>query len=163
MTDKHVRQQVREAVTAALETIDGFAAKVFPARVHPFRKDDLPAIVVKTGNEVVEKAVASHMNGIQKRWIETEVYVFTRDQINIEDAIDDLAMKVEKKIFENSTLSGLVAETELVEITPATGGEPDAPTGAHLLRFVSLAFTKQGAPQKSITNNRGGQSEGIFT
>lgn len=151
MTDKHVRQQLREAITAMLETIPGLETKIFPARVHPFTKDDLPGIVVKTEDEIVEKGTERHQQpGIQKRFIETGIYVFTRAQVNIEDAIDELAMKVEKKIFEDPSIGKLASETVLRSISPATGGEPDAPTGAHRMSFISLVLTKEGFPEKAL-------------
>lgn len=147
---KHVRQQIREEITAKLQTIAGFADSVFPARVHPFNKDDLPAMVVRSEAEQIEKASQGNRPGIQKRYIETAVYVFTRTQDNIEDAIDDLARLVEQKIFEDPTLGGVAAETVLTGIDPAIGGEPDAPTGAHRMAFVSLVLTKEGIPQTAL-------------
>lgn len=152
MTDKHVRQQAREFIATALQGIEGFGDKVFPGRVHAIPAKDLPAMVVKSEDELIERAVAKgNQPSIQKRHVETVVYVLTRTSTgNIEDTIDDLAILVEKAIFADPSLGGIASETVLTSIQPMTGQEPDGPTGVHRMAFVSCILTKEGLPHIAL-------------
>lgn len=147
----HVRQQVRNKFTEILGTIPG--SKVFPSRVHPLSKEDMPCYIVKSGSSIVEPAVKSRMQpALQKRWIETEVYVFARSNEKIEDTLDEMTAIVENKVFDDPTLGSVAAETILQNTESFIGGDPSAPMGACRMSFLSLVLTKEGSPETPIRN-----------
>jgi len=152
----HIRQQIRNAVTAQVKKVPDLANSTYESRVYQLSKDDLPAALIFTESEVVEPATKQNRPGIQRRHVETVVYVFARADTNIENALDDLSEKVENKILEDQTFGGIAERTTLDNTSLLIGGDPDAPTGAVRMSFATTVLTQQGASSVPI------QSGGMF-
>lgn len=151
----HVRQQVRNAITALVKTVPELADSTFESRVYPLGKEDLPAALIFTENEAIEDVTKQNQR-VQKRSIETSIYIFARSNDLIENSIDPLAAAVEDVILNDQTLGGVANKTSLSEVNLLIGGEPDAPTGAARLSFISTVLTQQGDGNTPLTNTTGG-------
>ena len=151
----HVRQQVRSAIVAKVKEVPDLRKSTFESRVYQLTKDEMPAALVYTESEASEKATRQNAPGINKRHIETVVYIFARANENIEDALDDLAELVENKVLEDQTLGGIALETVFVKADLLIGGDPDAPTGASRMSFVTIILTKNGASEVPIQKSGG--------
>lgn len=145
----HVRKQVRNRFTSVLGSIPALDSHVYENRTYELRKEELPAALIFSGPEVIEKATQAR-TAIQKRKIQTEVYIFDRDAENIGDAIDEHAAAVEAAVFADPTLGGLASETVLLDAVPYIDAESDIPVGALRMTFQSTVFTREGVPDKAI-------------
>jgi len=151
----HVRQQVRNAITALVKTVPELVDSTFESRVYPLGKEDLPAALIFTENEGIENQTKQNQR-VQKRLIETVVYAFARANDLLENAIDPLAEAIENVVLNDQTLGGVANKTRLSEVNLLIGGEPDAPTGAARISFISTVLTQQGNSSTPLTNTTGG-------
>jgi hypothetical protein len=110
----------------------------------------MPCALVYSESEAVEQATKASQPTIQKRTIETAVYAFARSSPLIENSLDDLSEQIEKAIFADPTLQGLVSSTFLQNTALHIDGEPNAPIGAARLSFISTVHTREGIPQTPI-------------
>jgi len=151
----HVRQQIRNAITAKIKEVTEFGDNVFESRVYPLNDSNIPAALIFSETEVVESATRQKRPGIQRRIIETGVYLFAKADYDLEDKLDPLAAKVELAIFDDATLGGIAENTELGDTSLLIGGDPDAPIGAARLSFISTVLTQQGDPETPLQLNGG--------
>lgn len=148
---KHVRRQIRNYVTEALKGISDFGGRVYESRIYPLGKEEMPAALIYTENENIEEITKQGCR-IQKRYIETVVYIFTRSNDNVEDAIDDLSKLVEDKIYEDQTFGRVAESTTLSSVNLLVEGDADTPVGAARLTFISKVLTQQGKSSEAILN-----------
>jgi hypothetical protein len=149
----HIRKQVRNRITAAIEGITSFNGKVFENRTYELNKSELPAALIFSGPETIEDATkAPKTIGIQKRKIQVEVYIFARDAENIGNAIDDLSSEVEEKIFNDLPLREISTEISILEAIPYIDSDSDLPVGAIRMTFQVIVFTRKGTPDKAINH-----------
>ncbi len=147
----HVRQQVRNKITEVVNGILSFDNNVFENRTYELRKEELPAAIIFSGPEIIERATEKHRQpGLQKRKIETSIYVFARSPQNIGDLVDALAVEVEEAIFADPTLGGLAAETIVLDCVTHIDAESDVPVGALRIALQSTVFTREGNPSQAI-------------
>lgn len=149
----HIRQQVRNKITEKVKTVSDLKNSTFESRVYELAQKDLPAALIFTENELLEKMTVQ--NKIQKRMVETVVYLFARSDDHIENALDELSEKVENAILLDQTLGGLAVETFLDNTSLLIGGDPDAPTGASRMSFVTTVVTQQGESGSPIQQTGG--------
>lgn len=154
----HVRKQVRNAVTAKVKEVNDLKKSTYESRVYQLQKEDLPAALIFSETEVVNPATHGQRR-IQERLIETVVYLFARADKEIENVLDDLSEKVENKILEDETFGGIAAATVLSNTQLLIGGDPDAPTGAARLSFITTILTQSGISSVP-TQKSGGMFDG---
>ena len=138
MTDVHVRQQVRDAIAAKVNAVAALTGKTFTSRTSELAAEELPAAIVVFEGETIENKGSNRPGiGIQKRNIQTGVYIFARSLTKIEEALDILTAEVEKKVFEDSTLQGVAAQTTIESVEPDIRSSPTLPTGLYRILFSS--------------------------
>lgn len=154
----HVRQAVRNAITEIIKTIpeftDGNDLNVFESRVHTLDKERMPAALVFSESEIIEQLTHQH-NRIQRRHIETVIYVFARSDFEVENAIDPLTLKIENAILGDQTLGEIAENTLLQDTSLLVGADPDAPIGAARMSFISTVLTQQGDAETPLQNQGG--------
>ena len=150
----HVRQQVRNAVTSKLREIKSLKGSTHESMTYPLGKDDMPAALVFSEEEVIETVTKVGCR-LQRRHIETAIYVFARADKEVENVLDPLVAEVENKIYEDQTLGRIAEQTQLSETNLFIGGEPKSPVGAARLSFISTVYTKQGDAENAIINSGG--------
>lgn len=151
----HIRQQVRNYISAKIREVPELANSTFESRIYELTRKDLPAALVFSETEMNEPATKQNKPGIQKRLIETAVYVFATADNEIENSLDNLSEKVENKIFEDQTLGGLAVQTVLDNTNLLIGGDPEAPVGASRMSFITTVLTQQGSSGLPIQQNGG--------
>lgn len=146
----HVAQQLRNNFTELIKTISAFKT-VDESRIHPLVSKQLPAALIFTEHEIIENVTKQAT--IQKRTIETSVYVFARSQDKIENSLDELRKEVEKVILAESAILKSVANlTVLRETNMLIGGNDQDPVGAARMSFLSNVLTKTGDPENPVKN-----------
>lgn len=112
----HPRKLIRKAVVALLVGANTAAeSRVFPTRVPPIRKTELPAIAVYTEDEETDQDSMTTAPRELKRDVDMsiELFVANSDGYSIDDAMDDLAEQVEAAMNGNRYLSGTASESVL--------------------------------------------------
>lgn len=149
----HVAQQLRNSFTELIKTITAFET-VNESRIHPLVSKQLPAALIFTENEIIENV--TKQASIQRRMIETSVYVFARSQDKVENSLDELRKEVEKIILAESEIIKSVAYwTVLRETNMLLGGDDQDPVGAARMSFISNVLTKTGDPENPVKNSGG--------
>lgn len=104
----HVRKLLRDAVIAAIKSdVPAFQSRVDPVRGYMRNNDQLPAAEVSTPGEQAEGRT---MQGLVSRNIELVVTIYVAGTDTVEDDCDDLAVGVEKSIFGDATVMGMIQE-----------------------------------------------------
>ena len=92
----HARQQVRDAVKAALANIPGVAG-VHGVRVDPFARSDLPAVQVAITSEAINAMDSSSVETDRDMTVDVSIWVTGDD--GVDDTLDDIAAQVETRIL----------------------------------------------------------------
>lgn len=110
----HIRQQVREAVAAALLPVASLGGRVHAGRPPRLQHPILPTAVVVVPSESIERDGVLGVHR-QRRSIETHVHVVLEGS-EAADTLDEVAEQIEAALAAASTLGGLLdAEIELAE------------------------------------------------
>lgn len=134
----HVRQQIRTAVVAALESLGG----VHASRVYPISADELPVYLVYLGDESIDGDFQT-----LTRTLEVVVEVVTAGQ-TFDEAAEDAIVAVEQRL--TGDLSGLVIALRPASISLSMSAEGDAPIGRARIAFEALYRTSYTNPEVSI-------------
>lgn len=142
----HVRQQIREAVRDRLKTISDFNNRVFTSRNLPLTQA-FPAICIYATEEEAEYR---EMGNKQSRTLNLVIDVYAQSSANLDDVIDGLCVKIEKKMAEDETLGGLVTESLYSEFGFETDNEREMLTAAGSLKYQVQYRTSEGDPETSV-------------
>jgi hypothetical protein len=134
----HVRQQIREAVAAAVTGLATTGANVHQSRIKPLAAG-LPALLVMTNDEAVDVGTIN-ANPVLERVLEVEVAALAKAASNVDDTLDTIAAEVEA-VLGNTTLAGLVDSLALSGINVDFDETLDQPAGRLSLRFRAHYFT----------------------
>jgi hypothetical protein len=143
--DKHVRQQIREATIAALQGLATTGDRVYPGRVYPLAKAQLPGLCVYTPQE--DSAREESPNETMRNVV-LVVHGLVAISDRIEDELDDIALEVEIAV------DGLAEVGDLAKIyhgiqgttTTLSGEDADQPHGAIEMEFLYTYRTRSGTP-----------------
>lgn len=113
------RRLIRQHIKTLLSTpaITGIGTKVFANRARLVFETELPNIIIYTKNEPSEKFVEAPREF--KRSLNLEIEIQYRlnppdeDTVNIDDAMDDIAEEVERRVLLDPTLNNLASDTLL--------------------------------------------------
>lgn len=124
------RENILDAVVAALAGTYGVDTRIYRSRVEPFVRGDMPAIVVEPVSDQ-----ASQVNLARLDWTLTfRVTIYTRSTMPDADS-DPIAADVHAKIMTDATLQGLA-----VDILPTSVSfdfqEADQPLGVVAMEFA---------------------------
>jgi hypothetical protein len=159
----HPRTVIRTAIRDVLLGATSAAARVYKTRVLPLRKVELPAIAVYTLEEPV---TADSINTAPRELtrqpaVTIEGWVKDTDGVDLDDALDDLALEIETAMHADPYLGGAAGESilsdtviEVVEIGDRLLGmialtydvtyrtlAPDAPADEDMDDFVTVEAT----------------------
>ena len=136
----HVRRQIRDKVASILRTNVSLVKKrVYTTRVHPLNEDNLPAISVYTGSELVQRLNAGVTDVSRDLTLDIDIYV--RETRNFDDDVDAIAVQIEEALADNFTLAGLVKYSVLTSTEIRFDGEADQILGVakmtYSIRYVT--------------------------
>lgn len=127
----HQRQQIRQAVTTALQTALG-TVKVWPSRFLPFQVNQLPAVAVYTLSETVQPESINKTRGASRElWrdltlvVEGIVRASAADGDNPDNDLDALALNIEVAMHADETFGGVCDKSMLqsTEISVLENGD----------------------------------------
>lgn len=143
----HARQQIRDAIVTALTGIAGVAL-IEASRVRTLAPAQLPAIIVRTPSEDSER---DDKDGDQQRLLTAEISVFERDGETTDDALDELCVAIETRMYADATLGGLAFDLTLTATEfRFTGEEAERSGGWAVLTFAIVYHTAKGAPETAL-------------
>ena len=128
----HPRQTIREAVVAILiaaETDAGPA--VYPTREAPWRNIELPGIAVYSLEEASQRMTGGDLD----RTVLLAVHAVVRLSEGVDDALDQLALQVEKAMAVDPTLGGLALVSHLGGTEISVDETTQRPVGAIRLAY----------------------------
>jgi hypothetical protein len=140
----HVRQQIREAVVAALTGLATTGSRVHASRLRPQGDAGLPCLLVTTeSEEVVETSIL----GLQRRELVVQVRGYAKATGALDDTLDTIAAEVETALGADVTLGGLAKGSLLLAgIDIDFDDALDKPVGVVVLQFKAGYYTVAGAP-----------------
>lgn len=141
----HVRQQIRDYVTASLNTVPTLTGKVFPSRVH--QVDTFPGALVYSLAEASE-VVAS--GNVMQRELTVQIVGYVKISDDVDDELDDLTAAIEKELAGDLSLGGLAKTSFLnnTEIELTGDGEKDA--GTVTMNYVVAYMTAAANPETAL-------------
>ena len=144
----HVRKQIRKAAIAALTDLATTGSRIYPGRVYPLAKAQLPGLLVFTPAEQSgrEDSATDSM-----RDVNLTVTGLVRISENIEDELDDIALEVEQAL-DALGLAGIAKIYHGIQstLTELSGEDVDQPHGAIALEFLYTYRTRTGSPDIPI-------------
>lgn len=135
----HPRKLVRDAVVALLTNATSAGSRVFPTRIEPIRKAQLPAIAVYTLSEESAPETDSAPRELA-RIVRVEIagFVAHTNAIPVDDAMDALAEQIESAMDADRYLDG-AAYDSVLEGTELQVREDDARSDP-LLGIITLTY-----------------------
>lgn len=139
----HYRQQVRDAVVAAVTGLATTGPRVLRNRVHPVEEETLPCLLVYSLREESEIEAIGRPRGLL-RALDLAVVAVSRDRL-LDDALDAVCAEVEAALGA-ATLGGLVKDLTLEETEVQFDGEAERPTGRARMTWRALYRTPENDP-----------------
>lgn len=144
----HARQQIREAIAAAVTGLASTGNRVYQSRLYALRDPDLPCLLVNTDDEDIAP-LTLHGPAQLERDLQVQVRGVAKVAANLDDTLDTLAAEVETALG-NTTLSGLVRTLTLESIRVEFDDGLDKPVGVIALGYRASYFTVANAPTTAI-------------
>lgn len=142
----HRRQQIREAVAAALVAAGTVAGdRVYTTRMWPYRRAQLPALAVYSLEEPVDPESRATSPRRLTRNLQLAVEGAVEATEGVDDDLDDLALEVERAMHADDTLGGLAGDVLLSSTELAVLEEGAKPVG--LVRLVYEVTYNTYAPE----------------
>lgn len=135
----HQREVIRKAVVELLKRSNTAAGdSVFPTRVVPWRNVELPGIAVYS---LEESSQREHERGPLDRRVVLAIHAVVRLNESVDDALDELALQVEKAMAADQTLGGTAMISFLTETVMEVDESTARPVGAVRLSYEVRYFT----------------------
>lgn len=118
----HPRREIREAVRALLVGKTAAGSRVYETQMVPYRAVQLPAIAVFATSETVDPESQETAPRELKRTLRLVVagFVksagFTAEGDNVDDAMDDLALEIEKAMHADPYFGGAAGDSILASV-----------------------------------------------
>ena len=148
----HARQQIRDAVAAAVTGLATTGSSVHKTRMFKFEDDDLPALGVYTLSEDIERDTMKSSR--QRRMLRVAVQIAVKQVSAVDDAIDDIAVEVEEALETahagRSGVWGKILDFALDSATITMSGDGDTRALGMVLAYTAVYRTVEGAPETII-------------
>lgn len=150
----HVRKQVRDAVIARVTGLATTASRVYASRVDPLEVGMVPGLIVRNGDELVERVALGMPSPLVRRAQTVIVAPHVRATSAIDDALDQVAEEVEEALLgsvDGLTVGGLAVDVQLVNIgEPRISGDGDRLVAAMDMQFQILINAREGIPDAVV-------------
>lgn len=140
----HKRQQIREAIVAALEATPEFAGRTFSTRLRTTEVGEMPVTLVYMLRETSGHYDVSLTLG---RTVQAaiEIKADAPGQADIADVLDGYCSVIEAAIYADPTLGGLALGLELVETRIGLDGSGNTRDGNAVIAFDVRYLTENPA------------------
>lgn len=142
----HVRQQLREAVAAALTGLTTTGTRVFQSRAYPLQITDLPCLVVTTDGDSMEYLTVKKPAQLQ-RDTQVRIEAYATGTSNLDDTLDTICKEVEIAMDNLSTIAksvGFVGTQLNIDVVS------EKPVGKATLIYRMQLVTLSNAPDVAI-------------
>lgn len=141
----HPRKLIRHAVVTQLTGATAAGARVFKARMVPFKQGELPAVAVYTPDEEIETTRSTAPRELERALqLVVEVVTASGSPSDVDDSADDLSEQVEAAIDADPTLDGTATDTILARVESDVFSESGKNHG--LVRLTFTVFYETYAP-----------------
>jgi len=144
----HARQQIREAVLAAVTGLATTGANVFVNKITPQEAESLPNLLVYTNGEQSEADAMGASRGLMRSL--DVVIDATAEGDGIDDVLDTIASEVETAIDTDAALAALVKNITLASTAVSRDGKGQTPMMGLRMTFTATYRTRKGAPTTAI-------------
>ena len=153
MADKHIRQQVREAVKALLLDRTDAERRVFSGKADRVEGDNWPQILIMFSEE--SKQEEESVRDRESRAGKLNITGFFRelrgdDGEALLDRADDLALQVERAIQIDPKFGGIAKQTYYFDTIIATDGDGSSIELAITISYGVQYHTKPGQPETTV-------------
>jgi hypothetical protein len=154
---QHVRQQLRQAIAAALSGLPSTGANVFPGREWPADERAYPGLLIyaRGGRSTFDSMAADDADVILEREEQVVIEGIVRAKggegaVSLDDQLDAIAAEVEPIVMTDPGIAALLDRRELVEtvIDVQIGG--DARLGSVRLTYRVMYSTAAGDPSVKL-------------
>ncbi len=140
---KMIRDKLVEILTAGVAdfggSVDPTAGRVFENRMKPIWEAELPAANIYGINESAE--IFNVAPREYKRTLNVRIDVVVTADANTDDSIDALTRKIEKVLFQNETLDGIVSDVVLGDTEMELDTDGRSLTGLARMTWIVTYFT----------------------
>ncbi len=143
----HPRQLIREAAREALVGKTQAAERVYETRIVPWRRLELPAIAIYTLDEEVDPSSASTAPRELTRTVDLAIEAYVKQGDNVDDALDDIALEIERAMHADETLRGKASDSILAstQLGIVAEGEKTAGVAGLLYRVTYYTYAPEAA------------------
>ncbi len=148
----HYRKTIRDAVVAQLAgiTFDGNAVDVYPNRVLPFWKTELPCIAVYFLSETADDRETAWRTYFRELSVRIELMMGEYTD-STDDQIDSISEQVEVKMFADPTISDTVDDSLMKNTEMTFTTEGDVTHSSAVIDFM-IKYTTE-APESSTLDD----------
>lgn len=143
----HVRQQLREAIAAAVTGLTTTSTRVFQSRVYPIEVGQLPCLVITSDGDSVNAETVHHPYQ-QNRSTTIRIEAYARAIANLDDTLDLICKEVETAM--GGASSGIAQECYLQGTQIEFDAIGEQPVGKATLIYSKDLFTLSNAPDVLI-------------
>ncbi len=143
----HARQQIRDAVVIKLKEITTFGNRVYTDKTSTHK--ELPDVMVITSDEVINYDESTKTT--QTRILTLNIEPRVKDETGLNDALDNIAVSVEKKLLEDESMGGLITALQMVGTEIVFDGETNQPTGEMRIEYEAWYRVNPLFPETIIT------------
>lgn len=148
----HARQQIREAVKAAVTGLSITGSNVFTTRMHKFEDAGLPALAIYTLQEESDRDTIGTRK--QERMLRVAVEIAVKQVSDTDEALDDIAAEVESALettWQGGVgLWGLLRDFTLNSSVITMSTEGDQRSLGLVLTYTAIYRTVEGEPETII-------------
>lgn len=141
----HMRQQIRDAVAAALTGLPTTAGRVHVGRTRPLPTDHQPTLLIYTLVEVSSRAVAGRPP-LQERRLDLLVEGRVVSSVAPDDDLDTIAAEVEGALAASPRLGGLTMDLSLAGTEVLIEAQGERHVGRIGLTWRAVYRIAEGAP-----------------
>lgn len=141
----HVRQQLRDAIVAAVTGLALTGSRVYTARVYPANDSELPHLEINTVDEEAD-TVSIHGPAVVERIVSIEISARARATSTLAATLDTMAEQIEAALGSTLTVSAKQIPLNYQGASIQFSGDADQPIGAAVLRYQAILYTAANAP-----------------
>ena len=144
----HIRQQIRDAITADLkDKSPRVGTRVFAGRAKRLAENEVPAIIVRTSDE---QSQPYHKDGVEVRDVQVDIIcVAFTDDIAVQDILDEIAVVVESRMAGN-VIDALEFRHELQSTIYSERVEGAEEYSFQTLTYEVTYHVAEGAPETAV-------------
>ena len=141
----HVRTQLRNEIKTLLSGATAAGTNVFANPVNELGSGDLPAILISTRDETIERQV---QNGRLRRTIQLVLFCWIADNTNYDTVADDLSAEVETILVPSAVT--MANDIQLVKTRLDVSNSGEKIEASLQMQYTVLIDTMIGLPETKL-------------